>query len=406
MGNKVTKSLLYIYTFIVIAISIFLAFGITESAERNVMAYCANPNFDNVAECVSSCEVGCAGSTDPYNCVGGCPHACELICSGEANPQTCGNNVCDAPGETAVNCPRDCDPNFDDEEDPISGCQVFYSGNTFTLRGTTCNQEDIHRSHIAYDGINDQCPVDDNRTFLENGVSDKTYSANPAPGECVQIDHTPVDNNGGGGVCACNPPVEQPPEPEVLICNDTCNTTNMLCPSGLSCLDVDNVNRCRLPSNPTSSTCQPPVIVTNPNYTIDKVLEGRYEYIVGEIATFRIRIRNTGDTTLTNIKFRDVYSTTYLSFSGGSAVKSGGNSVDNILPHLTRNSNGILEIENILSSNVLGSLVPNGYIDVVLKFVTKAPINETCNFAYIDAPDLPEINDNACLGSKNINTDI
>ncbi len=451
MNNKLLKSLLYVYTFVIIAISIFVSFGVVRNVERDVFADdCpAIPEFNTVMECTNSCHQGCGGNSQ---CVDGCYNACVNICQGGSNPATCGNHVCDAPGENTVTCAQDClqgggdNTGGDNTGDLLypydatyclkdgqttattdgclttanigtctdgwrvytctaaNACYTFTSGcpNGSTPAASAITANDLEGVKAVFDSL-PQCAVAQADCINKLGIYISKVNCS---GNCAIANPPVVNPNPQPPVVI--PPTDNPPEEEPInvLCNDTCNNSSRICPSNLSCIPVDGVNRCRLPSNPTSPTCQPPVIVTNPNYSIDKVLEGRYEYIVGEIATFRIRIRNTGDTTLTNIKFRDVYSTTYLSFSGGSAVKSGGSSIDNIVPHLTRNSNGILEIENILSNNVLGSLVPNGYIDVVLKFVTKAPINETCNFAYIDAPDLPEINDNACLGSKNINTDI
>lgn len=198
----------------------------------------------------------------------------------------------------------------------------------------------------------------------------------------------------------CQPAVVQPK------CNDLCNNTDLLCPSGLSCTNIDGTNRCRLPSNTSSATCQPQEVIP-PNYKIEKVLEGNQgPFNIGELVTFRVRITNIGQTTLTNVRFRDVYNSNYITYVGGSAIKSSGGSISDINPHLTLKINGEIQIANVASSSVLGSIAPGNYYEFTLKFIAKAPTSSTCNVGYADLPDLPEISDDACLPIKNIDTDL
>lgn len=457
MDNKYIKSLLYIYTFIVIAISIFISFGVVKNSERVVLAACSTEELNVCTQnaiqwCVNNIPAG--NPAERQSCVDSAYNNCVATCIPQApnptpnpNPDQSLSYDCDTNAYIFELCPKEyqnrwfgrtsnqtciqravelgCynngpeigvkDPNLCTSNlwnlyvcDAPNACSTYGSGCSQRFIGQYPNDEieaELNKIDACTVRQADCVDTAGANLIFKSRISCATNCSTANPPVVTPNPQPPV---GNPEIPVVIPPADVPPEEEPIYvqCNDTCNNSNRICPSNLSCIPVDGVNRCRLPSNPTSPTCQPPLIVTNPNYTIDKVLEGRYEYIVGEIATFRVRIVNTGDTTLTNVKFKDVYSTTFLTFSGGSARKSNGTTIDNIVPHLTRNSNGILEIENILSSSVFGSLAPNGYIDVTLKFVTKAPINETCNFAYIDSPDLPEINDNACLGAKNINTDI
>jgi len=89
---------------------------------------------------------------------------------------------------------------------------------------------------------------------------------------------------------------------------------------------------------------------------------------------------------------------------GGSALKSTGAAVTDFNPKLTKNVSGTIQIDNIVAYSVLGTLQPGAYIDVMVKFIDKTPVNETCNFGYVIAPELPEISDKACIGSHNIDT--
>jgi len=189
-------------------------------------------------------------------------------------------------------------------------------------------------------------------------------------------------------------------------CNDLCNTTTLLCPTGLTCTNAAGQNRCRLPENPTSAICQP-ANVPPPQYKIEKVVEGNQgPFMIGSIVIFKIKITNTGVTTLTNVKFRDVYNSNYLTYFGGTASKSTGGSISDLNTVLTRNTTGTIEIENVALNSVLGPLSPNNYYEFVVKFIAKAPIDSTCNYGYADIPELPEVSANACVSSKNIDTDL
>lgn len=60
-----------------------------------------------------------------------------------------------------------------------------------------------------------------------------------------------------------NPP--STPSTQTVQCNEICNSSNILCASGLTCYNIGTENRCRLPDNPTSPTCTPE---TNPTATV------------------------------------------------------------------------------------------------------------------------------------------
>lgn len=382
LKGKYLKYLLYVYTIIIVAFTVFTALSIVKIPERTVEAACNDSRFDNTSQCVASCQWGCkqpGATSDVIACINGCGFECKRLCGTE-------------------------DSGSDPTPNPQSSCVVDDNGQTFTLTGGACGNVSIRRCYTSYDGINNKCPTNDNCVFIENAIENKSYSANPAPGECVQVDYSYADNNmGGGGVCSCNPPVVNP---EPVKCNDICNSSDKLCENGLSCINIDGANRCRLQGNPGSQTCQPP-IQQNPSYTIDKYIDsGKVNYNIGDLVTYKVRITNTGNTSFTNLKFRDVYNANYLTYVGGSAIKSSGGSISDINPKLTKKTSGTIEIENITSSEVIGTLPEGAYIEVTVKFIAKAPIDETCNYAYAKIPELSEINDNACIGSHNIDTDL
>jgi len=293
-------------------------------------------------------------------------------------------------------------------------------------------------------------------------------------------------------------------------CNQECNNTDRLCPTNLSCTNVNGTNRCRLPGNPNSEICQldnpqTPTLgavcpvgsqtpvgtiswtesnrgsqgywinisttsnfasywhkfvasgtltttsdgfngyvgVTgalvlnqtttyyvrvyyvaaslhgptgtlntpncqtpqNPGITIVKDIVGATSYDIGQLATFKIRITNTGNTVFNEVQFRDQYSPSYLRYTGGSATKSNGVTVNDINPLLTTNTSGQVAILNV-ASTPLGALGVGEYYEFTLRFIVLAPINETCNVGYVDTPVTPEMQDNACISSRNIDTDL
>lgn len=153
-------------------------------------------------------------------------------------------------------------PKCSDQQPPTpTECRVEYYGNSFRLIGDNCaSKYDIQTCTVNYSGGGSLCPVTSN--CVKTGEGDAaTYSATPQPGQCSQIDfYEPSNPNNGGGVCDCNPPVVT----ETPLCNETCSDS-LPCPSGLACTTISNNTKvCRLPSNPTSPTCEPSEDVPNP----------------------------------------------------------------------------------------------------------------------------------------------
>lgn len=110
-------------------------------------------------------------------------------------------------------------------------CAISYAGNSFTLSGNNCNTSYFIE---VYNG--DVCP-----TNAENGEkvahyaaeNNKTYSPNPSPGKCQQVDHVAIGQLEGGGVCACAEAPPPPPPPRQ--CAQSCGGDIGNCASGLTC---------------------------------------------------------------------------------------------------------------------------------------------------------------------------
>lgn len=243
----------------------------------------------------------------------------------------------------------------------------------------------------------------------------------------------------------CRQVVTPPPPPQNPFCGDgICNATGEYCERSapgsntfVSCSNGQPVGSCRGVENNqpvTAATCnycgdgirQP---VEECDYAVDsncnlncttqaqleegisidkRVLEDRV-YQIGEIVRFNIRITNTGQTTLTSVRFRDTWDPTYLRFVGGSARASSGPTIDNIVPVLSSQSNNQIIINDV-TDTVLGNLAPGQYFEFTLSFTALAPTPnynpETCNFAFTSTPTLPEISDSDCVPIQNRDTDI
>ncbi len=215
-SRKILIVFLGVLTLVLIAVSIFIALRLQQDqAPPTGSASCT-------WLCTDNCGCGCSDYFDDRA-------AC---CSNDPFWQDKGARAC-----TTI-------------PDPEQECEMFYNGSSsFRLSGN-CGGVTISRSHESYDGITSKCPTDENRTTIGQGSNGSTYSPNPAPGECVQID---ADGGGvSGGVCSCEPPVVQP---EPAVCNEACSDS-VPCETGLVCTTITNSTKaCRLPSNPTSPTC-------------------------------------------------------------------------------------------------------------------------------------------------------
>lgn len=179
--------------------------------------------------------------------------------------------------------------------------------------------------------------------------------------------------------------VQITPDTPIIVtnqCNALCGG-NIFCDpqAGLTCVNVgNNESRCRLLTNPSSATCQPPagnggdlsiIKQANPDSDGDKV------FTVAENVTYNIRITNTGTEALTSVRFSDRYEPQFLSFQGGSITKynAAGQAVGT-LPNLANllniNSAGYMEITNIAATS-LGGLNPGEYYVVTTNFLTRTP---------------------------------
>jgi hypothetical protein len=136
---------------------------------------------------------------------------------------------------------------------------------------------------ITPEGELKQYYVRENKTWHRSALSD---------GNRCRLNTSP-------GSTSCVPAVPPPPTQE-LQCNSVCNnnTPNDMCPGDLACLN----GRCRLPSNPSSSTCQEPAPVVcnspcsvNPGADVCKSLGTDYSCVQVSGGSFCRRTSNPSD---------------------------------------------------------------------------------------------------------------
>ncbi len=162
-------------------------------------------------------------------------------------------------------------------------------------------------------------------------------------------------------------------------------------------------------------TCAQTINVTSddvpdkvPGLDVTKLLlTGDRSYVSGEKVVFSIRIRNTGETTFTNVKYQDRFWNQYLSYTGTiRGKKSGATSWRDLSGVSSVNTaTGAVDISNLASSAALGALAPSQQYEIEMEFISKSPVTWTCNQVYITANDLPGYDD-ACLGIVPPNTDM
>jgi uncharacterized repeat protein (TIGR01451 family) len=198
-----------------------------------------------------------------------------------------------------------------------------------------------------------------------------------------------------------------PPPPPPPQCNELCNNN---CPGNLSCISIGGQNRCRLAENPNSPSCQP--VVDRADFMIQKdLINSTSQFFIGDVVTFRIRITNTGNTTFTNIAFRDQFDPLIIRYVTGSVARFSSDNVEiarvGDLNTIATFANGRFSIANLANSGI-GVLAPNQYFEFNLRYIVNAPsgYQNTCNVAYAQPSGLVERSDDACLTTRNRDTDI
>lgn len=216
--KKILIGILIFLTLILAGVSVFITYKLTQEdqapTDTSADDFCpGDSRFTTIAQCITECEAGASAQEDPAAWIAGCPAGCQTLCTGTSGQCT-----------------------------PRAGCLVFICPNGCGTDG---------RCQTGGSEADEGATV----------VVDPSCSGSIGGNGCGQVDIMTGDSNNiiGGTFCAvqsntCNQVQCQPQ------CNDICTGTGQgNCSAGFTCTDVGSgVNRCRIDSNPTSETCQPP----------------------------------------------------------------------------------------------------------------------------------------------------
>ncbi len=132
----------------------------------------------------------------------------------------------------------------------------------------------------------------------------------------------------------------------------------------------------------------------NPGYEIIKeVMDSDNIYNIGETVNFRVTFRNTGETTLDVIPFRDLYNPSRLDFLSANGNKNGAANTN--ISYSINEATGLITHTDL--STVLGNLAPGEYYQLNFAFRALSRVSRTCNEAFINPDDMGEEMDDACI---------
>ncbi len=140
-------------------------------------------------------------------------------------------------------------------------------------------------------------------------------------------------------------------------------------------------------------------VVENPGYTLTKVATNAVgSYDIGAQVRFRIVLQNTGDTTLTTIRFRDSFDSRYLTFVSafGTSPTVNNLNITNSLNTSVQDYMMILSNEDI--TTVLGDLAPGQSYSIDFTFNANRASHSTCNDVFAHPTGLTEKQARACVG--------
>jgi len=150
----------------------------------------------------------------------------------------------------------------------------------------------------------------------------------------------------------------------------------------------------------TTVSCSAIPVDLNPGFTIEKVAtndDGPYD--IGDLVNFRVTIRNTGETTLNNIAYRDVFDHRYLEFVSVRGTSPANPAGIDMTDSFTKSVSGnITTFTNPDITVQLGDLGVGQ--SIVFNYVFRARLanNRACNDVFASANGLPEEQARDCIG--------
>lgn len=135
----------------------------------------------------------------------------------------------------------------------LGRCTTAADGTSYVAASGFVGCGDINTNAAV--GGGDAC----NNCYRGTDGTVRCYREGSSCGAKPQCYNTPIVTSGN------TPNPGQPPvtvQPQTVVCNELCNTSDKLCASGLTCMAIGSEQRCRLPENPTSPTCTPETVPT------------------------------------------------------------------------------------------------------------------------------------------------
>lgn len=340
----------------------------------NIYRYCRATEEPPVPQCYEFC-------TNDSGCAPGlvCDYSRGQVC---VNPEFPDEEDCVPDVQPPAQCYENCDPSI--------GCQGNLECRDLEGddRGNICVNPEVP--------FEEDCTPDVTQPFCGDGIcatGEQCERAGNTFRECTTVGQAP----NGQVVSSCRDVLgsaeQQPTALSCTFCGDGIRQNNEECDYAVDA-------NCNL--NCTLQDLQEGITITK------DVIDDRV-YLVGEQIRFRVRVTNTGETTLNTVRFRDSWDPTYLRYLGGSVTKSTGDRINDISPLITSQTRSEIIINDVTNS-ILGDLRTGQYYEFELVFSALAPTPdnnpETCNDAFVRGDDLPEVSDDDCAPIDNQDTDI
>ncbi len=144
-----------------------------------------------------------------------------------------------------------------------------------------------------------------------------------------------------------------------------------------------------------------------PSFTISKLATNNDSpYDIGEIVNFRVEITNTGNITLSEIAYRDVFDNRFLRFVSAVGISSNNPNGVNLTNHFNFTNSGhitTLSLNDI--TQLLGDLSAGQSIYIDFSFIALSASARACNDAFANPAGLSEEQARACV-SIIVSTDL
>lgn len=255
------------------------------------------------------------------------------------------------------------------------------------------------------DGCSATCQIEEDEPMCGDGTVDpgeQCDDGNNTNGDgcsatCQTEDEEPMCGDGTRDAGEqCDPNATPTGCATGFTCSNTCTCNQISNPCGNGIINTGE--QCDFAASPTgcpaAQTCTAQCACQaneqpQPGLAVEKVAVNGSgsSYVVGSLIPFRITIRNTGETTYTQVAFNDSYGPSYLDFTSIFGTKTGGVNVNLSGIAVVNEVSGTIQIVNLAGSNALGALAPGQNYTITTNFLARAPLNRAENCVSVSATD-------------------